>query len=274
MKKLMLLFFATIIILNIGKTQTKYDIYESLYSKADSFYKVGIYENAMINYFNAVQYIEDKSGTPYFKAADCALKLKNFKLADKFIRDGISIGGANMEYLKNFEEFKDYEDRSFFISILIDYKNLRNKYISSIENIDLYLEIEYLINRDQFARNVFLYLEGYEEDSILSPEIDKRISEKYGNSNWCWDLMHKVDSMNIDRLIKICKIHGWQSRAWLILWHQRGTYGENNYIWNFFTPLINNAIEEGKESRDFWIEFENFKRWLNNEKSSGIIKKE
>ena len=72
-------------------------------------------------------------------------------------------------------------------------------------------------------------------------------------------LMRKVDSLNVARLMEITAKHGWQERAWIILWHQRGSYGEDHYVWNYFKPLIDKEIEEGKLSRTFWRPFEQFK---------------
>ncbi len=74
--------------------------------------------------------------------------------------------------------------------------------------------------------------------------------------------MQKIDSLNIARLIEITKDHGWQERAWIILWHQRGSYGEDNYVWNYFRPLINKEIVVGKFSRNLWGAFEQFNEMM------------
>ena len=58
----------------------------------------------------------------------------------------------------------------------------------------------------------------------------------------------------------ITKEYGWQKKAWIILWHQRGNHDEDNYVWNYFRPLINKEIEEGKISRSFWKPFDEFKK--------------
>ena len=47
--------------------------------------------------------------------------------------------------------------------ILSDYNQLRQEYFSSIDNIDLYLEIEELTARDQFVRKTGMYLDGFSE---------------------------------------------------------------------------------------------------------------
>lgn len=66
----------------------------------------------------------------------------------------------------------------------------------------------------------------------------------------------RVDSLNVKRLIEITKDYGWQDKGWIILWHQRGTYGENNYVWNFFKPYIDEQISKGYMKKDFWVMFD------------------
>jgi hypothetical protein len=74
--------------------------------------------------------------------------------------------------------------------------------------------------------------------------------------------MKRVDDSNIKRLIEITKKYGWQPKAWLLLWHHRTSYQENNFVWNHFIPLINKEIKQGKISRTFWKPFEGFKQEL------------
>jgi hypothetical protein len=51
---------------------------------------------------------------------------------------------------------------------------------------------------------------------------------------------------------------GIEQEREIILWHQRGNYEQDHYVWNYFRPLINKEIEAGKISRNFWIPFENY----------------
>ena len=74
--------------------------------------------------------------------------------------------------------------------------------------------------------------------------------------------MKQTDSLNIRELMDITTSSGWQEEAWLLLWHQRGTYGKNNWVWNYFKPLINKEIEQGKLPKSFWAMFEDFKASL------------
>ena len=100
--------------------------------------------------------------------------------------------------------------------------------------------------------NDTLLIKKYQK--ILYPKTDKDRNIIYST------IMNNVDKLNIERLMEITKLYGWQERAWLILWHQRTLYDEDNYIWNFFKPIINKEIEEGKLSRNFWKPFDNFKK--------------
>jgi len=53
-----------------------------------------------------------------------------------------------------------------------------------------------------------------------------------------WTDISRVDSLNITRLIEITKKYGWQDEGWLILWHQRDTYGkETANLWLIFESI-------------------------------------
>ncbi|MGF1556606.1 hypothetical protein [Paucihalobacter sp.] len=79
-------------------------------------------------------------------------------------------------------------------------------------------------------------------NNLKHPEIYKEIDSLYAvnqeyrtNGSECVEIA-RIDSLNIKRLIEITKDYGWQNKGWIILWHQRGTYGKSNYVWNFFKP--------------------------------------
>ena len=119
------------------------------------------------------------------------------------------------------------------------YNNLRQQCFSKIADIDLYLEIEYLIARDQFVRSTENDLNGVSDKDwqdaaekyinaikqndtiqakkyreILFPDINET------QINTTNELMYKVESLNIVRLTEITKEHGWQNQALILLWHQ------------------------------------------------------
>lgn len=222
--------------------QTKYDKYEELITEANYYRGIEDFGQAIVSYNEALEILTPNSSTPYFNLAECALHFENTTFADEWIRKGVSQGGAQMEYLKKYKGFKNIQKMEFYKAIISDYNSLRQKYFSTLNNIDIYLEIEELIMTDQFVREIDDYLNGGIEE---------------GN-----ELMRKVDSLNVDRLMEITNEYGWQEKAWLILWHQRGTYGEDNYVWNYFKPLIDKEIDEGKISRNFWAPFDQFNKMM------------
>jgi hypothetical protein len=277
------LYFILIIFTVFGFGQTKYDQYDELILEANSLKNDNKYEQAIEKYKKALNILIPISGTPFFDVADCALKLKKVRLANTFIRKGISEGGAQLSYLLNYEGFNEIQEADFFKKIVFDYNSLRKQYFSTIENIDVYLEIQELIDRDQFVRKIDKYINGGKDQDIANAikgfqeaqmNNDSIAIKKYQdlifpkqNENFAQfqrELMRKVDSLNIDKLMEITKVHGWQERAWIILWHQRGKHNEDNYVWNYFRPLINKEIEEGKISRTFWDSFDGFNKIINN----------
>ncbi len=280
-KIMRLIFLLLMFITLFGYGQTNYDKHDSLISEANAMRKNGNCEQAIDKYKNALNILIPNSSTPFFNLAECALKLNDLTLADEWIRKGVSVGGATKSYLKSYKGFIDIQDKEFYKQIISDYNKLRQKYFSSIDDIDLYLEIEELTSRDQFVRKTGMYLDGYSEvdyqnagdaffkaqrenDTVKANELKKivfhKTDEKYKETTS--ELMKRVDSLNVARLMEITEKHGWQERAWIILWHQRGTYGEDNYVWNYFKPLIDKEIEEGKLSRDFWSSFEMHKEMM------------
>jgi tetratricopeptide (TPR) repeat protein len=282
-------FLLLLIISSFSYGQTKYDKHDRLISEANNLRKDGNYEQAIVKYQNALEILIPNSSTPFFNLAECALKLDNLTLTDEWIRKGVSVGGAPKSYLENYKVFTDIKNHEFYKKIVLDYNQLRQKYFSSIDDIDLYLEIEELTSRDQFVRKTGMYLDGYSEidyqnagdaffkakrenDTVKAKELEKivfhKTKDKYKETTS--KLMQKVDSLNIARLMEISKKHGWQERAWVILWHQRGTYGEDNYIWNYFKSLIDKEISEGKLSRNFWNPFDKHKEMMEQMKSGNF----
>ena len=276
-KKLLLL----LIISSFSYGQTKYDNFDELISEANKLRTDEIYEQAILKYRNALDILTPNSSTPFFNLAECALKLNNNVLADKWIRKGIAEGGAQMEYLRKYKGFSDIQNVEFYQKIIKDYNSLRQQYFSTIDNIDIYLEIEELTARDQFVRKIDDYISGRTDEDISNAMKQLKIAQKENDSvnvkkymNLIFpkpnkeykklqnELMRKVDSLNIERLMEITKEHGWQERTWIILWHQRGNHDEDNYVWNYFRPLINKEIEEGKISRSFWSAFDQFKQMM------------
>ena len=277
-----LLTISIFLISEIVNAQTEYDIYDSLIVRAEGYLVKKEFSKAIENYQNALDRVKPSSPTPYFKLAFCMLELNDAKKAQNWIKKGISEGGGKKDYLLNFEEFSKYKESKMFSEILSSYDVLRKRYLNSIANIDIYLEIEQMLVRDQLVRKIDDIIRGRSQEdmelivnkletSIINGDINQinkyekmlfpEPIEEYKELNR--RLIRKVDSINISRLITITEEFGWQENAWLILWHQRDSYGDKNRIWNHFKPLIDEEIASGTLSRSFWLPFENFNNFSN-----------
>jgi len=263
-----------LILTTCSYAQTRYDKHDALLAAAAALKRAGNCEQAIKKYEKALELLVPNSSTPFFDLASCAITRNDFTLADLWIRKGIAVGGAPKSYLRSYKGFDQIQEEEFYKNIVADYNLLRQKYFTTIENIDLYLEIEELVARDQFVRKTGLYLDGYSQrdfqnaaTAFLKATAENNTAEaarakqiahhlpQAKHRETIDELMVRTDSLNIARLMEITVLHGWQERAWVILWHQRGTYGEDNYIWNYFKPLIDKEIAAGTISRDFWAAF-------------------
>ena len=118
---------------------------------------------------------------------------------------------------------------------------------------------------NQYENHITEFYKKLEHPKIYR-EVDSlmKIDQEYRLNGNDWREISRIDSLNINRLIEITKEYGWQKKGWLILWHQRGTYKQDNYIWNFFRPFINGEIAKGNIKRDFWTRFEEEKSIIKN----------
>lgn len=261
--------------------QTKYDNFDKLILEANSLKEKENYKKAILKYEEALKILTPNVVTPFFQLAECAYKLGNIKLTNKWIRKGISEGGAKLDAYQSFIGLENIGNDDFYKKITQDYNLLRQQYYTTIKNIDIFLKVEELIARDQFVRKTNDYLlgrsdqyfqniaSGYQKairkkDTVLALEFRKKILEKpkEKHKQTILKLMQNVDSLNIARLMEITEDFGWQENALLILWHQRNTYGDNNYIWLYFKPIIDIEIAEGKISRSFWDKFDKYKKMI------------
>ena len=160
------LFILLFTISSLSFSQTKYDNFDKLISKADSLRLSGDNRIALKNYTEALKILNPNSSTPFFNAAACALKMGNENETENWIRKGVSIGGAPLSYLKTYKGFGDIQNKYFYLKAIADYNVLRQQYFSKIKNIDVYLKIEEIVQRDQFARKLGDYLSGRSEEDL------------------------------------------------------------------------------------------------------------
>ena len=199
-------------------------------------YKDKKFVRALSNFQKAIHLKPKEDVTIYFYAAAAALKIGKVNNAKKLLIASIHNTKASKNYFLNFNEFNSFRDERLFSEIENNYGKYISEFYKKLEHPAIYKEIDSLLNIDQEVR-------------------------KNGSS---WKEISKVDSLNITRLIEITKKYGWQKKGWLILWHQRGTYGQNNYVWNFFKPYIDQQIQMGNMKKSFWTRFDEEKSMVTN----------
>jgi len=208
-----------------------FDEYDPLIRSAMLAYTDGDYETALAFFQDAFEIIPDDSENDLFHAAAAALQIGRDEVAEQLIRDAIVRTNPNTGYFRTFEGFEPFRSKELFSRIDEDYEQLVRDYYDNLpypQEIDR--EIVEMRKMDQAVRS--------------DNDLDK---------------MAVVDSANINRLMEITATHGWIEGAWLILWHQRGTYGDSNAVWNHFRPLIDREIAEGKVRRSFWAQYDDEK---------------
>src|SRR5690606_19933780 len=146
-----------------------------------------------------------------------ALNLKKNDKAKELLIASIHNTNASKDYFLNFDEFNNFRNESLFSEIENDYEKHISEFYNKLEHPKIYREV----------------------DSLM------KIDQEYRTNGSEWKEMARIDSLNIKRLIEITKEYGWQKKGWLILWHQRGSYGQDNYVWNFFKPYIDEQIAKG-----------------------------
>lgn len=204
----------------------KYDQFISEKDKAETLYINNQYKEAIIAFDKVLEkYEKSKFHVDiYFEQAECYFKLKKPVKAIDVLKESIKYG-ATKGYFDNGYIIGDSLCQFAWKSIQPEYISLRRKYYSNLENPDVYFEVEKLVAIDQLAR-------------------------KYP------DLEEAIDRENIEKFIEIVKEHGWQQNGWVLLWHHRDTYKQDNEVWNFFTPFFEKEIEKGNLPKGFlsWYE--------------------
>lgn len=211
--------------------------YDALIWSGMLHFKDQDFDYALSNFQAAFEIKSDENTSDYFYAAAAALNLGKEDIAKKLIITAIQQTNASESYFDSFAEFNVFREKEFFSTIKANYANYQADFFNSLENPEIYREIEQLMERDQKVRT----------DGSSSEE------------------MQRVDSMNITRLIEINQQHGWQNQQWILLWHHRGTYRDSNYVWNYFRPLINKKIEQGELRKSFWAIFDDEKSMFSDD---------
>ncbi|TRO66819.1 hypothetical protein [Christiangramia sabulilitoris] len=229
-------YFLISLFIIIYSTQKKgYEEYDdSLYAGLIQFQDQE-YQSALNHLKEAIDILPKESEKSYFYAAAAAFHLKQDKTAENLIKAALKNTYVNQDYLNSFEEFNPFRNKEIFKRLDENFSKYTQTYYSNLEHPEIFKELDSLIDADQKVR-------------------------KDGSSK---EEMAKIDSTNIVRLIEITKEYGWQEKGQLLLWHQRGTRNENNWVWDYFRPFINKEIEKGEIRKSFWIQYEEFENVVN-----------
>lgn len=231
MKDTFLFIFFLIFAENSGFSQSdiyqssKFEEYDQLVYHARIQYADKNFKDAHFNFNLAFKIIDDDSSDDYFLAASAALKLAHYKEAERLIVEGITKTNAPKEYFLRFEEFNSYREMKFFKDIELNFSKYQEEFLTKVNNLQIYNEVQLLFKSDQEVR-------------ITGGDLQA------------------TDHKNITRFIEITKKHGWQKEGWILLWHHRDSYLENNFVWSYFKPFIDNQIKEGNIRKSFWARYE------------------
>ena len=217
-----------LIISSCSENKTDFEKYNKLEQKAMLEFADEKYEKALPDFEKAINLKPKEDVSIYFYATASALNIGKLEKAKKLLVASIHNTNASKDFFLNFDKFDNFRNEKLFSEIENNYDKHISKFYNNLEHPEIYREVDSLVEVDQKYRT-----NGSEPDEIS-----------------------RIDSLNINRLIEITKKYGWQKRAWLVLWHQRVTYGKDNYVWNFFKPHIDKEIQEGKIKKDFWVMFE------------------
>lgn len=227
-----------LIIFGCSKNQNEFEKYITLEQKAMLEFKDKEYDKALSNFQKAIDLKPREDVSIYFYATASALNAGNMDKAKLLLIESIHNTNASKDYFLNFDEFDSFRNEKLFSEIENDYEKHISEFYKNLEHPEIYREVDSLMELDQEIRN---------------NGIDRKE-------------MARIDSLNIKRLIEITKEYGWQPKGWLVLWHQRGTYGQENYVWNFFKPYIDEQIQKGNMKKSFWTMFEEEKSIIKNKK--------
>lgn len=235
-----------LIICNYLYSQTSYDKYNWLIYAGMIEKKKEDFDKARFYFEKAFKYKEPQGSTDMLNYAAVVVKLNRKKKAIDCIKKSIVQYAAPKEYILSFGEFKELESNSAYKKIINNYDYYENEYYRNLKNPSIYYSVEELTTKDRLVREIGSYVK--KDDYFI--DKSKKIDYEF-------DIIRVQDSLNINEFISISKKFGYQSRGWILLWHHRGDeYATNNYVWQFFKPLIKKEIEKGNIERSFFAQFE------------------
>ena len=271
-----LVFILIVMLMSSGNAQINFEKHNALLLDAFRAKEKKEFKQALKLYEEAFSINGANSTSEYLNASYCAAQLNDVGTCERWLKASIVEKNASISALKMYSKNKIYDE--CLKHIFKQYDSLQAQFYKDIKKPQVYHNIQQLLQRDQFVREINDYINGVSKeeqeiafDSLIDAQAknNKEAIAKYkailfpkiNDTQKAYQLkaMTQVDSLNIRELMAITKVSGWQEEAWLLLWHQRGTYGENNWVWSYFKPLINKEIQQGKLPKRFWAMFEDFK---------------
>lgn len=178
-------------------------------------------------------------------AAASALQVNNQELFKKYVTESITQYKAPLDFILEYDKFANYKNNEFLKSLPADYERLLNQYYTNKKDLAAFIEVSVLVEKDQIARQ--LINDFRDELKSSQAKINKEAFDK---------VMKKADDENAQKLIDLTKKYGFQDYSWLILWHHRISFNdENDTFWQYFKPVIKEEIKKGNLHRSYLASF-------------------
>ena len=197
-------------------------------------------------YFSkAFKYHQALDSYQMLDAAACALHINNDKLFKKYVVKAIVEFKAPIDFILEYDKFKDYKNNEFLKSLINNYDYYLNQYYANYDNLSALMQVSSLVEKDQITRQLIEDIKN--ENNSSQTEIDKNISNK---------ILEKTDDYIAQKLIAITQKYGFQKYSWIILWHHRITYNDqSDKFWQYFKPIISSEIKKGRLHKSYLASF-------------------
>lgn len=208
-------------------------------------------------YFSkAFKYHQAMDSYQMVDAAAAALHINNQELFKKYIIESITNFKAPLDFILEYDKFIDYKNNSFFKSLPDNYEKFLNQYYVNKKDLPAFIETSILVEKDQIAREL---ISDFETE--LSSSQSKTNKEAFNK------ILEKTDNDNAEKLIFLTKKYGFQDYSWVILWHHRLTFNDqNDKFWQYFKPVINDEIKKGNLHKSYLATFTDVNESIYNKK--------
>ena len=243
------LLFTTFSVIFSQTPKEKFSLSQNYIYLANLDYHNKDYKLATSRFKKAFKIHQADGSYDILNAAASAFKSGDTKFARKMIIESIVKFAAPKNFVLTYDKYQDFRKDPIFTEIENNYTFYIDEYYRNLKNPSVYFEVQQLVEKDQDIRNLSNDIEG--KFSFEKP-IKMKISDVFNSK------MNEVDSMTTQRLMEITREYGYQPRAWLILWHQRGQeYKDGNTkFWKFFKLVIQKEIENGNLHESFFGQFD------------------